>query len=316
MVLDKIFTTSWLIKKPSSSVLLGAATTIVAFITAALLFNSPSVEQFVGISTILLTVILATPLAAKLYTYEERIGAKKQFAQRSVLQFFIYFFIGVFIVFFVLALIWPQKVFYEEQIYGQQPTQESMPGRLPPPPTAEEHQVTKIFRNNLYVMIVSFVLSIFYGSGAIFLIVLNAAIFASALGQLIHTKIPQGLSFLATYNFIICNLGIMFLHMIPELAGYLLAAIAGGILSRAVMKEKILSPTFRRVAWRSALYLVAGLFTIYIAALIEIKVSKRLFVQDVCGSHSYGIYALLVLLALGIGIEALRRFSRKGRNNR
>ena len=95
MVLDKIFTTSWLIKKPSSSVLLGAATTIVAFITAALLFNSPSVEQFVGISTILLTVILATPLAAKLYTYEERIGAKKQFAQRSVLQFFIYFFIGV-----------------------------------------------------------------------------------------------------------------------------------------------------------------------------------------------------------------------------
>jgi uncharacterized membrane protein SpoIIM required for sporulation len=83
----------------------------------------------------------------------------------------------------------------------------------------------RVFINNLQVTGFSFVFSILFGAGAIFIVVWNASILGVYIGRLSETvaHIPGvGLSFLP--------------HGIPEIAGYLIAGLAGGLISAAIIR--------------------------------------------------------------------------------
>ncbi len=168
MVVEKLIKSKWLEKRASYSFFLGVFFSLISFFTSFLLFRDT--PKFIGISTILFTVILVVPIVSRLFDMEEKLVRKKTSFLRKheyIIDFFIYFFIGVFIVLFAIALPRPNLVFSEQQLYNIQTTVVEEARKLPPPPLGTEGtEILRIFKNNLYVMVISFVLSLFYGAGA------------------------------------------------------------------------------------------------------------------------------------------------------
>jgi len=130
--------------------------------------------------------------------------------------------------------------------------------------------VGSVLESNLTVMLVSFVLSIFYGAGAIFLITLNASVFASFV-----VFVAQYLA--ETIKEIFMIIGLFMIHMVPEISGFLIAAIAGGVLSKALMAEKWSSQRFRNVIKDSLMLLVIASVLIVVAAFLEVYVTTFMF---------------------------------------
>jgi|TARA_Y100000310_G_C20700789_1_gene829681 hypothetical protein len=311
MVVEELFKERWAEKRPFYSILLGIFFTIISFFTSFFLFRET--PNFIGISTILFIVALIIPTVNKLFDREEKLEVKEKLSffikHEHIIDFFIYFFIGVFMVLFLISLINPNLIFSENQLYNIQsePVEENR-GLPPPPPLGNDNsEMFRIFKNNFYVMAISFILSLFYGAGALFLITLNASIFASALANTIRINLPS-IGLLSQYTFTLCNLGIMFFHLIPEVSGYLLAAIAGGVLSHAFVREKIGGKNFKIVLKDSIILLIAAILFLIVAAFIENEISKKLFTSNVCTESKFIIIFVLGLIVAGIILfEILRK---------
>jgi len=302
-VLEGLFKFKKIRKHLDYPLYIGVIYTLIAFVTSYLLFNQA--RHLIGTSTILFVVVLAIPIVSRMFSSEEKIEAKskKPFLKRHkvCIDFFVYFFIGVFLTFFMISLISPSLIFSEGTLTGIESTTQQIirrgPGP-PPPGPAGTTLIQSIFINNAYVMLIAFLLSLFYGAGAIFLLVLNASIFASALSNVIRITAPAT-GFLPLVSFISCNVGIMFFHMIPEVGGYLIAAIAGGILSTAIAKEKLFSKKFNRIL-KSSLFLIFGaLVLLWIAALVEVNVSQKLFSANACIGNTSWILIIALLIIVG-----------------
>ena len=313
MVVEELFKASWAEKRPAYSLFLGVFFTLLSFLTSFLLFRDT--PNFIGISTILFIVILVVPTINKLFDIEEKIEVKENLnffrKHEHIIDFFVYFFIGVFLVLFLIALLKPNMVFSQQQLYSLKSTVISDGRRLPPPPleARDSEQIAKLFKNNLYVMGIAFVLSLFYGAGALFLITLNASIFASAIaGAVSGTFAKIGLVSGALYA--VCNLGIIFLHMIPEVSGYLLAAIAGGVLSHAFIREKIGSKNFKIVLKDAFILLFISAIVLIIAAVTENEISRKLLISDSCSKSAWIIAALLSLIIFIIVVFEILRIKK------
>ncbi len=123
-----------------------------------------------------------------------------------------------------------------------------------------------VFSTNLYVMLICFVLSLYFGAGAIFLITLNASVFAVFISYVIDyasKSLAHGFSIL----------GVTLIYFIPEIGGFLLAAVAGGVLSRLIVTRDYKKNDAGKVMQNIFVKLCLGIFLIFIAALIEVYVS-------------------------------------------
>lgn len=303
MVLEKIFKPKWLIHRTKYSFLLGMIFVIISTITSYLLFRYPGTEHLIGIGTILFTVVIALPIVNKLLMIEEKEVLKnKTFVEehRAIIDFYIYFFLGMFVMFFMITLINPQMVFTENNLYGgvfeQEPT-----GRLPPPPSIQG-DFGKIITNNLYVMMIAFVLSLFYGSGALFIITLNASIFGSAIARVIIMRMPET----GMISYALCNIGIMFFHMIPEVTSYFLAAIAGGIMSKALTKEKIWGKKFNTILADAIKMMIISIIVLVVATWIELNITKNLIMENACVMHNN-----IIILIAGMILAVIVLLERK-----
>lgn len=91
--------------------------------------------------------------------------------------------------------------------------------------------------------------------------------------------------------------------MIPEVGGYLIAAIAGGVLSAAFVREKKKQTTIA-ILLKTCIPLVLGaLALLFIAAFIEVFISQRLFLSNTCITNTVPV--LLIALALIIIVIVL-----------
>jgi hypothetical protein len=315
-MMKKDFRDKWMENKVGYSLYSGVAFTLIGFVTSWLLFKDA--PNLIGISTILFTVIISMPFINKLLETEEEIESKEKKSffkeHEAIIDFFIYFFIGVFLVLFVISSISSSVVFGLNDLYGTKnaPIQEEPDNNLPnlpPLPTNENAEITRIFQNNFYVMLIAFILSIIYGSGALFLIVFNASIFASALTDAIKLKLPAGFGFMQAFPFVSCNFGIMFFHALPEVGAYLLAAISGGVLSKAIFREKLFSKRFYKVIKDCIILVLLSFILIIIAAIIEVKISKKLLSGDICMTvkNTLIIMSIALLLLLAVIFAEFRR---------
>ncbi len=116
-----------------------------------------------------------------------------------------------------------------------------------------------ILLNNTYVFAFSFLFSFLFGAGAVFIIVWNASILGVRIAQLSPSvwNIPgQSLQFLP--------------HGIFEIGGYVLAAIAGGIISAAIIRKHHKKGVFRTVLLDSLIVFVIGFILIVVGAGVEV----------------------------------------------
>ncbi len=321
MVLEKIFKPYWIERRPFYSFYLGMLFAIFGFLTAFLLFR-----EVVGIAAVFFTVILALPSINVLLKFEEylEIESKEGFFWRhaNIFDIFLYFFLGVFIVFFIIGMINPSYLFSAGITIRPPIPAAPLAGALEQPAAEEGYlaklpfievnlgKVYSIILNNLYVMGIAFLLSVFYGAGSLFLIIYTSSVWASVLAQVVRLKTASAGLF-SQGVFAACNLSIMFFHAIPEMTAYVLAAIAGGVLSKAVSREGFRSENFLKVLKDSVLLLaIAALITV-MSGFIEVGISEKMFRENSCAANQLILILVGILLIKGVILLEYIRWRQK-----
>jgi uncharacterized membrane protein SpoIIM required for sporulation len=124
-----------------------------------------------------------------------------------------------------------------------------------------------IFANNVYVLIFTLVLSLIFGAGVIFVLAWNASVIAAAIG--IFSKAQLSSMPLALLRYLI--------HGLPEIASYFIVALAGGIISVAVIKHETRTEKFWEVLQDSINLIIAAIIILFLAALMEVYITPALF---------------------------------------
>jgi len=270
MVLEQFFKAQWLERRPTVSMLLGFVFVFIGLVTAWIFFKSD-----ISIALLFLTTLLLVPSLMKLLNIEEKIERKygiKNFFEhhRAILEIYLFLFIGIFAAYLVIGfgagenleeISQEQFKFLDQGLTEDQVVDFSL--------TEKFSNFFGIFSENLLVCLIFFVLSIFYGAGGIFLIVWNASIFSTFLVMTINNLsrgAPHALGVL----------GIFSLHLVPEVFAFLTAAIAGGVISRAMIREKWKGKGFSNVIKDAVVLLLISFGVLLLAAFLEAFISTSL----------------------------------------
>jgi len=128
-------------------------------------------------------------------------------------------------------------------------------------------KIVNIFANNIYVLIFTLVFSLLFGAGAIFILAWNASVISAAIGIFSESNLAN------------LPLGLMryMIHGIPEIGSYFSGALAGGIISIAVIRHDIHSEKFWVILQDSLNLVILAVVLLFIAALIEVFITPVLF---------------------------------------
>jgi hypothetical protein len=144
-----------------------------------------------------------------------------------------------------------------------------------------------IFENNVGVMILTVILSLLYGAGAIFIVVWNASILGVFFGELFMTASHgKGLGLVQ---------GMIIGHGPPELLAYIFAALSGAILSALVAKSKLEPYEFAKVSEDIIFLVMLAFFSVAYGAVLEAAGILGIEILYVLGGF---LYVLLVMLAV------------------
>lgn len=137
-----------------------------------------------------------------------------------------------------------------------------------------------IFTHNLQVLLFIIIFSLVYGAGAMFILIWNASVIGVFLGEFSKSYvIGQGAALTGLFGGQVTGIGLGLLGILPhgifELLSYLTAALAGGILSAAIIrgdtKEKvflyIVYDTAKLFAWAVAFLAIGAFLESYPALL-------------------------------------------------
>jgi uncharacterized membrane protein SpoIIM required for sporulation len=132
---------------------------------------------------------------------------------------------------------------------------------------AGSNAVLGIFANNIYVLIFTILFSLAFGAGAMFILVWNASVIAAAIGIFTDKTLSQ------------LPLGLLryMVHGIPEIAAYFVGALAGGIVSVAVIRKDLRGEGTWKVLQDSLLLVIIAIMILVVAALMEVYLTPLLF---------------------------------------
>lgn len=127
--------------------------------------------------------------------------------------------------------------------------------------------VMNIFANNVYVLIFTILFSLIFGAGAIFILVWNASVIAAAVGIFARGKLTR----------IPLALGRYMIHGVPEIGAYFIGALAGGIISVAVIRKDLQGERMWRIFQDSLTLIIIAVVILFLAALMEVFITPALF---------------------------------------
>lgn len=140
-----------------------------------------------------------------------------------------------------------------------------------------------IFLNNIKVLIFCLLFSFLYGFGALFILTWNASVIGVAIGNVIRTSFAEiahlvGFDKLAGYMGVI-SYGLLkySVHGIPEILAYFVGALAGGIISIAVIRHDFKGKKFEHVLLDSTDLILISILLILISAILEVWVTPIIF---------------------------------------
>lgn len=123
-----------------------------------------------------------------------------------------------------------------------------------------------IFTNNIYVLIFTLLFSLLFGAGVIFILAWNASVIAAAIG--IFTKTGLSCYHAGLFRYLI--------HGIPEIAAYFIVALAGGMVSIAVIRHESGTERFWEVLQDSLNLIILSIIVLFLAALMEVYLTPGL----------------------------------------
>ena len=296
MVLENIISPEGVRKNPKDMLVLGVLYAIIAIVLAYFIFPSDP-----SLSIIFLTTIAALPLmihvledeAAEEMTYIEKIKDLPLIGKHlDVFLDFAYLFVGFLICFLIVYILAPaslNNLFFSKQIETIQsilgPTGFFGADINTAATFSAEEGLKIIMLNNFKVLLFSLLFSFLYGAGAIFILSWNASVLAVAMGNFIKSKIADlgvltGLDLFSAY-FQAGSLSLLkyMIHGIPELSAYFLGAVAGGIISAAVVRSDYRDSKFYDILLDSVDLIALASLLLIIGALIEVSITPMLMIR-------------------------------------
>ena len=270
MVLEQLYSAYWIEQRAKFAFLMGISYSIIGIGSAIVLFNDDP-----GLAAIAFTSLLILPSLNKMLAIEEEQMVREEkfnipllFRDHwDIMKVYIFLFLGIMLTFSVFSLFWSPIT--TSHIFSQQA--EVIGSAAESAATGQAYYSAGLFKsilmNNLLVLLFCLIASLIYGAGSIFIITWNA----SAWGVIFALIAKNSALATGTNPFVYFSLTMLavFPHLILEAGSYLLAAIAGGIISKAVIKEKPFSEEFNRVLEDGLMMFILAIVVLVIAVAIE-----------------------------------------------
>lgn len=282
MVLEALINPVSAEKKPWNLFIIGFVYSLLAVFISYWIF-----PEYAGIVSITLIVITFVPLLyATMKTEEERdINVKEEIrlleGHGKALTFFLFMFIGITAAITVAYLFVPTETassIFQPQI--------STISRIQGNAVADHSSLStlnKIFLNNVKVLGFCILFSFLYGAGAIFILAWNASIIGVAMGDFIRTELSKvagvlGLVNVSSYFHAVGFSIIRYLiHGIPEIAAYFVGALAGGIISVAIINHEVGTKRFEKVIADASILILISVAMLIVASLLEVYMIPLIF---------------------------------------
>lgn len=277
-------------KKPWQMFIVGFLYAAIAALLSYWVFGSdPVLSEYVGIFIITFCVIFSMPYVYYTIKIEERkdlenLGERALVKEHARAIFsFLWLFLGFIVAFSVIYVVIPNgESLFKAQIetfcqinrpenfesciaqYGLTSGSSTLTGYAV---SSARERIFTIFSNNIYVLIFTIIFSLVFGAGAIFILAWNASVIASAVGIFIKSDLTH------------LPIGVIryMIHGLPEVAAYFIAALAGGILSMAVIRHDIRSDRFWAIVEDVLTLIIIAMIILLVAALIEVFITPKLF---------------------------------------
>ncbi len=285
MVLELLFNPFSLKKKPWQMFIVGFFNSIVAMILSYIVFKDAA-----GLLSVFLVVMSTLPIFYVTIKREEELDFKYPESRLlkehgKVLVFFLFLFFGIMVAMSLAYVFLPQEIvnsiFNLQQAAITNVNNAIQTGSNSAVVTGNITSLSLFLRilfNNFKVLFFCLIFSFLYGAGAIFILVWNASVIASAMGNLIKMEVAQamasiGLTSIATYFSAAAFSVFRYMtHGIFEIASYFIAGLAGGIISIAFVKQNLKEPkvyldVLDLVLISMGLLVVGGIIEVYLTPL-------------------------------------------------
>lgn len=283
MVLESIINPAKAEKTPAKLMLYGLIYAVVGGFLGLWVFHSYASMIFV-----FLAAIAAVPLMYNTIKYEEEkdmrgLPESRLLKEHSkALGAFMYLFLGMTLGGIAMYTLMPASI-VSTLFQSQTDTIMTINGQVTGMFIEHVQAFTKIFLNNVKVMVFCSIFSLIYGAGAIFILSWNASVISAAIGNFIRGNIASlshlvGLDKVAQY-FAVIGIGLLkyVIHGVPEILAYFTAGLAGGIISIAIIKHDIGTKKFEHVLLDSADLFLVSLALLFAAAILEVWVTPLIF---------------------------------------
>jgi len=277
MVLEAIVSSKNIEHHPFYMFIYSCIVTAASLFAAYIIFPSAQSIVFLFLITISLTPVIYKVLQHK-EKEDEDIGKHINLTffenHGRVLEIYLFFFLGVI---FTISLVFSflptettnQMFDYEIKTVDQLRGKYDCSALETP---TKSCTLTSIVVNNLKVLTLCFLVSFFFGTGAIFILSWNAAVIGVFIGKLTKAALPTYGSTLTSYAVNFPNgIGSIILHGLPEIGAYCIAGIAGGILSIAIIQgkkpERIIKDSLALLALTVVIILISGVLEVYITPM-------------------------------------------------
>ncbi len=194
---------------------------------------------------------------------------------------FIFLFLGLIVAYAFWFTILPKDI--EDNLFEfQKDVLQTVAGRTVGYATSDLMNVYEIVMNNLFVLGACIIFSFIFGAGAILILVVNASVVGIAIGAIIRDSIgayagKTDIGFIAHYfTSFPMSFCFVIVHGIPEMIGYFLGALSGGIISFAVVNHDFGSKDFRRIVIDSLDLLFLSILTIVLSGFIEVYITPAI----------------------------------------
>jgi len=280
MVLERILN----IEKAKDSLL---KTLIIGFAygTIAIFLSLWIFQEQASMVMVFLVTLASAPLIYGMLNKEEEQDKETQKPKlkqhRKAIKFYLILFIGISLAFTIWYLVLPKETtshIFKVQTQTISNLNQQVTGKI-----AHTTLLSKIFLNNIKVLIFCLLFSFIYGAGAVFILSWNASVIGAAAGNFFRTHATSladstGLKLAGGY-FYVGGLSIVryAIHGLPEILAYIIAGISGGILSVAIIKKKLETKELEKVLLDVSDLILLSVFILLIAALLEVFVTPALF---------------------------------------
>lgn len=245
-------------------------------------------KEYSSMIMVFLTVLASIPLIYSALKLEEKkdLEIKENFSllkeHTKLLAVITFLFIGVTIAFGFWYTMLPQNL--TEILFR---TQTQTIAGINNYAAGNVVQASNLFKvillNNIKVMTFCVFFAFIYGFGAIFILTWNASVIGAAIGNFIRTRFEStaatmGFGKVASYfQFFSLSLTRYFIHGIPEIIAYIIAGLAGGIISMAVVRHDFGTKNFEKVLFDSSEMIIIALLILVAAAFMEVYITPILF---------------------------------------